>query len=68
MTEAATAEKFRSGELILSDYEGWTDEIKEEFERNEFNGNVGTKLLLENDRVRVWEIRLAPGGRLPPRA
>ena len=24
-------------------------------------GNVGTKLLLENDRVRVWELDLAPG-------
>ena len=24
-------------------------------------GDVGTKLLLENDRVRVWEVRLAPG-------
>jgi hypothetical protein len=26
---------------------------------------VGTKLLAENDRVRVWEIVLAPGERLP---
>ena len=26
-------------------------------------GNVGTKLLLENDRVRVWELDLAPGSR-----
>lgn len=24
-------------------------------------GNVGTKLLFENDRVRVWELELAPG-------
>ncbi len=23
--------------------------------------NVGTKLLLENDRVRVWELSVAPG-------
>ena len=23
--------------------------------------NVGTKLLFENDRVRVWDLRLAPG-------
>lgn len=60
------AEKFRSGELTLSDFEGWTDEIKKQFDENELNGNVGTKLLLENDRLRVWEIRLAPGERLPP--
>jgi hypothetical protein len=26
-------------------------------------GNVGSKLLFENDRVRVWELRLAPGER-----
>ncbi|HVN86785.1 MAG TPA: cupin [Candidatus Binatia bacterium] len=26
-------------------------------------GNVGTKLLLENDRVRVWEMDLAPGAK-----
>jgi hypothetical protein len=24
-------------------------------------GNVGTKLLFENDRVRIWELRLEPG-------
>ena len=24
-------------------------------------GNVGTRLLLENERVRVWEMDLAPG-------
>lgn len=24
-------------------------------------GDVGTRLLLDNDRVRVWEVRLAPG-------
>ncbi|MEM7139832.1 MAG: hypothetical protein AAF548_02295 [Actinomycetota bacterium] len=26
-------------------------------------GDVGTTLLFENDRVRVWELRLAPGER-----
>ena len=26
-------------------------------------GNVGTKLVLENDRVRVWELELEPGGK-----
>jgi beta-alanine degradation protein BauB len=26
---------------------------------------VGTRLLLENDRLRVWEIRLEPGERAP---
>jgi hypothetical protein len=26
-------------------------------------GGVGTRILLENDRVRIWELDLAPGGR-----
>jgi hypothetical protein len=29
------------------------------------NHVVGSRLLLENDRVRVWDITLAPGERLP---
>lgn len=27
--------------------------------------DVGTKLLFENDRVRVWDFRLAPGEQIP---
>jgi quercetin dioxygenase-like cupin family protein len=42
----------------------WPREIKQDFERNQFNGQVGTRLLSENDRVRVWEIRLNPGERI----
>src|SRR3989442_14426694 len=26
-------------------------------------GNVGTRLLLENDRVRIWEMDLGPGAK-----
>ena len=29
------------------------------------NHDVGTKLLFENDRVRVWDLDLAPGERVP---
>jgi hypothetical protein len=29
------------------------------------NFNVGTRLLFENDRVKVWEIALPPGARAP---
>ena len=29
------------------------------------NHEVGTKLLFENERVRVWEVRLTPGERAP---
>lgn len=59
------ADSFRSGELITSGFEGWSDEIKEEFKRNEFNGNIGSELVFENDRVRVWHMTLAPGEKMP---
>src|SRR3984893_13668574 len=42
----------------------WPSTIREEFEANQLNGRVGTRLLSETDRVRVWEIRLAPGERI----
>ena len=42
----------------------WPSSIREEFEANQLNGRVGTRLLSETDRVRVWEIRLAPGERI----
>ncbi|MET4476689.1 hypothetical protein ABIB66_001205 [Bradyrhizobium sp. F1.13.3] len=42
----------------------WPDFIREDFEANRFSGRVGTRLLSETDRVRVWEIRLAPGERI----
>ena len=29
-------------------------------------GPIGTALLFENDRVRIWEVRLAPGERGAP--
>ena len=34
----------------------------EEFERNQHNGCLGTRLLSETERVRVWAIHLKPGG------
>ena len=36
-----------------------------ELEAGAANEQVGTRLLLENDRVRVWEVRLEPGERIP---
>jgi hypothetical protein len=42
----------------------WPNAVREEFEAKQFNGYVGTRLLSETDRVRVWEIRLAPGERI----
>ena len=36
-----------------------------EIDRARGNFEVGSRLLYENDRVRVWDITLAPGERLP---
>lgn len=37
----------------------------EEKRRAALNGQVGSRLVSESDRVRVWEITLQPGDRLP---
>ncbi len=44
----------------------WPADIAAEFERESKNPNpcVGTTLLSENERTRVWIIRLAPGERI----
>ena len=44
----------------------WPPEIAAEFERERKspNGCVGQKLVSENERARVWHIRLKPGERL----
>ena len=44
----------------------WPAAIAAEFERERQNNNgcVGTSLLSESDRARVWIIRLAPGQRI----
>jgi len=44
----------------------WPAEIAAEFERETKNPNpcVGSVLLSENERTRVWMIRLAPGERI----
>jgi hypothetical protein len=36
-----------------------------ELERAPSNAQVGSRLLFENERIRVWDISLAPGERLP---
>lgn len=42
----------------------WPDSVRQEFERNQMNGCVGTTLLSEDGRVRVWDIRLKPRERI----
>jgi beta-alanine degradation protein BauB len=52
-----------AGVLVAENFEGWSDELKAEFETYAYDGHVGSRLLSQNERVRVWEIRLAPGQR-----
>ncbi len=49
-----------------ADKSAWPAAIMAEFEREKLNNNgcVGSTLLSENDKVRVWIIRLAPGERI----
>jgi beta-alanine degradation protein BauB len=51
---------------VRSDKSTWPAEIQAEFEREAKNPNpcVGTTLVSESDRVRVWMITLAPGERI----
>jgi quercetin dioxygenase-like cupin family protein len=49
-----------------ADTSAWPSAILAEFERERqnYNGCVGSTLLSEDERVRVWIIRLAPGERI----
>ncbi len=49
-----------------ADRSAWSSAIMAEFEREKLNNNgcVGSTLLSESDKVRVWIIRLAPGERI----
>jgi beta-alanine degradation protein BauB len=48
-----------------ADKSAWPPALAAEFERERANNNpcVGNSLVSENERVRVWTIRLAPGER-----
>ncbi|MDF3341026.1 hypothetical protein P3H80_26605 [Mycolicibacterium septicum] len=52
-----------AGELVATEFDSWPDWLKREFTDHAFDGHVGSRLLSEDARVRVWEIRLAPGER-----
>ncbi len=52
-----------AGILTGTDFAGWSDALRAEFENRCHDGHVGSRLLSETPRVRIWEIRLAPGQR-----
>ena len=43
----------------------WTDALRAELGAAHANGTVGSRIVSENDRVRVWLIEMQPGERLP---
>ena len=53
-----------AGEITARDFAGWSEAVRADFETNARNPIVGSTLLSENDRVRVWSIHLEPGERL----
>ncbi len=53
-----------AGKVVATDFEGWSEGVRADFAANSENPVVGSRLLSENDRVRVWSIQLAPGERL----
>ncbi|MGY4920386.1 hypothetical protein ACWD9K_35270 [Streptomyces sp. 900116325] len=53
-----------AGSLLATNYDQWSPELLQEFQDSAFNAKVGGQLLLEDDRTRVWEIRLTPGERV----
>jgi hypothetical protein len=55
-----------AGDLVGTDFAGWSDELKNDFHTYAHDGHVGSRLLSQDERVRVWEIRLQPGQRFHP--
>ncbi len=54
-----------AGEVSSAAFDGWDHALVDEFSTNAYNFEVGGTLLSETDHVRVWEIHLDPGERLP---
>ncbi|MER6312475.1 hypothetical protein ABT237_01705 [Streptomyces sp. NPDC001581] len=54
-----------AGTLTAEAHAGWSPELRAEFAAHAYNGQAGGRLLGETDRVRVRvrDIRLAPGER-----
>jgi hypothetical protein len=53
------------GGVVAINFEGWSPALRAEFNGAARNYQVGGRLLSETDRLKVWEIRLPPGERLP---
>ncbi|WP_405149808.1 hypothetical protein OG589_15785 [Sphaerisporangium sp. NBC_01403] len=64
--QASYANEFPlAGDLIASGFDGWSEQLKQEFKDNAYNEAIGSRVLSEDGRVRVWYIEVPPGHRLP---
>ena len=54
-----------AGSTVATDFSDWSPELIAEFKANARNYQVGGTLLSDDGRVKVWDIRLKPGERLP---
>ena len=52
-----------AGTLVGTGFDSWSHELLAEFETHAHDGHVGSRLLSQTPRARVWEIRLSPGER-----
>jgi len=50
---------------VMDALASWPQWRRDELAANTANGHVGTKLVAESERGRVWHLTLAPGERLP---
>ena len=62
---AAEARGMRLGSAVLEEGAFDPATFAAELDSVADNQRIGTRVLFENDRVRVWEIDLAPGERVP---
>ena len=52
-------------ESAVFDGPHWTPELRAELAKAGTNGQVGSRIVSESERVRVWLIEMQPGERLP---
>lgn len=50
--------------MSTTPFADWPAGLTVELEERTANPTVGTRLLLEDEHIRLWEVRLAPGERL----
>lgn len=68
MTDATVTEKRSDKVETATDpaaFADWPEGLVDDMKKNEFSGVVGSVLVSETDRVRVWHLRLPPGYRCP---